>query len=283
MPRAISLSSSSAVGSGKRRHWLAAIAILNLGACASAPAPRATVFAPEHPLHSASKARQRKVEHYVDAQALHPIPRIALPDVRVAANAHDEAITSQQAELVANHAARSVCLGLAPYAVLHHTPGPGVLDVQLVVTAIEPSSGFASGTSAVIGAVAPVPLPRVPAGLGSLAMEAELREPQLGQLALMRWARGANAITQDPKISSIGDAWQLAQRFGRDFTRTLLDTDPDRRGLQRERVTDPQIEANRTLCAQRYGKVNLVGRGASKLLPLGPGAIDPGPSSVEED
>ncbi len=256
---------------------LTVTAVLALGACASVPAQREGVYENEQPLSNAADKRYAQVEQFVDADALRATPRITLPEVHLAEGAHGDVIAPAQATLVANHAARSVCLGLARYAELQAAPADGVLDARLVVTAIEPSSRTASGASSVIGIFTLVPI-RLPVGLGGLAMEAELRDPHAGQVALMRWARGANAVAQVAMVSPIGDAWQLAGSFGNDFSRALLDTDPTRFGLQRGRLKKAAVKANRALCAQRYGKVSIGGRSATMLLPLAPGAIDSGPS-----
>jgi hypothetical protein len=252
-----------------------------LGACASVPAQREGVFERERPLTTVADKRHRHIEQFVDSSALSATPRIALPVVRLADGAYGAAIAPAQATLVANHAARSVCLGLARYAELQAAAADGAMDARLVVTAIEPTSGAAAGASSAIGYFVPVPS-RLPIGLGGLAVEAELRDPHAGQVALMRWARGANAVTQDAKMSSIGDAWQLAERFGKDFARALLDTDPTKSGLQRKRLPDAAVKANRALCSEHYGKLSIAGRVGTMLLPfsLGPGAIDPGPPAT---
>jgi hypothetical protein len=254
----------------------AVAAVLVLSGCASVPAPREGVLAAERPLETIDASRHRQVAQFVDADALRATPRIALPAVEIAGGAHGPRIEPAQAALVANHAARSLCLGLSRHAELAAAPAPDALQPRIVVTAIEPTSGAAAGASSVIGIFVPGPF-RLPAGLGGLAVDAELRDPRAGQVAAMRWARGANAVTQDAKVSAIGDAWQLAGRFGEEFARAVLDTDPARAGLQRARLSDAAISANRAACAQRFGTVNLAGRGASLLLPLAPEAIDPGP------
>jgi hypothetical protein len=245
------------------------------------PHPAAGRLRP-HALTRVADERHRQIEQYVDRRALRGSPRIALPRVRLAEGAHGDRISAQQAALVANHAARSACLGLAPHARLQPDAAAGAIDTQLVVTAIEPTSGAAAGASSLVDYFVPGPA-RLPVGLGGLALEAELRDPQAGQLALVKWARGANAVTDNAKLSPIGDAWQLAGRFGKEFARLLLDSDPARAGLQRKRLADAVVKANRALCAERYGSVNLAGRGASIFLPLAPEAIDPGPPGINPE
>lgn len=261
------------------RRPLFALAAWLLAGCASVPAPREGALATDRPLRTVDASRHRQIVQFVDAAALRDTPRIVLPQVALAAAAHGPSITPVQAVLVANHAARSLCLGLSRHATLQDAPADGALQARLVVTAIEPTSGAAAGASSVIGFFVPGPF-RLPAGLGGLAVEAELADPAAGQVALMRWARGANPVTQDAKVSAIGDAWQLAGRFGADFARAVLDTDPKRGGLQRARLPAAALDANRAACVARYGAVNLAGRGASLVLPLAPEAIDPGPPTA---
>jgi hypothetical protein len=260
-------------------HAFAALVALVLAGCASVPAQRAASFPGDRELATVDDSRHRQVAQFVDAAALRETPRIRLPQVEIAADAYGDAVEPAQALLVANHAARSLCLGLARHAELASAADAEAYEARLVVTAIEPTSGAAAGASSVIGFFVPGPF-RLPAGLGGLAVDAELRDARAGQVASMRWARGANAVTQDAKVSSIGDAWQLAGRFGEDFARAVLDTDPARAGLQRPRLPDAAIAANRAACAARYGTVNLAGRGASLVLPLAPEAIDPGPPAA---
>lgn len=257
------------------RAGLAVLALL-LGACASAPESRRAGLASTEPLETVTRERHLIVAQHIDTARLAEAPRFSLPRARIAEGAADPGITPAQAVLVANNAARSLCDALGNYAELVPAPEPGTLDPELVVTAIVATSAGASGASSVLGVFVPGPF-RLPAGLGALAVDAELRDAEGRQVALMRWARGANAITDDAKVSAIGDAWQLADSFGEEFTRALLDRDTEKAGMQRDRLDRERARANDALCDARYGVVNLAGRGASLLLPLAPEAIDPGP------
>jgi hypothetical protein len=257
-------------------RWVTTAAALALTACASAPPPKEGAFAREQRLTTTTDERHRRIEQFVDTEALRATPRVALPKVRIDEGAYGAEITPAQAMLVANRAARSVCLGLARYVYLQSAPAEGVLEARIVVTSIGPTGGATSGISSALGFFLPVPF-RVPAGLGSLALEAELRDPDAGQVALMRWARGANSVLNDAKVSPIGDAWQLADNFGDDVTKALLDFDPKKSGMQRERLSAASAKANRELCEQRYGTLRIAGRTASFALPLPPESIDRGP------
>jgi hypothetical protein len=68
----------------------------------------------------------------------------------------------------------------------------------------------------------PVPVPRIPIGLGSLSLEAEARDLQGNQKAAMIWGRGANALVGSGRVAEEGDAYDLAGAFGDDFSKLLV-------------------------------------------------------------
>jgi hypothetical protein len=253
------------------------IPLLVLSACSSAPVARQHVFERHEEVMVVADKPHRRVETYVNYDAMRERRPATMPFVRVAAGAHDATITRSEAALVANHAARSACLEMAKYVVLQRDPSDDALALLLVVTAIRPTVKTAASASWLVGIVAPTRL-RVPVGLGGLAIEGEVRERStMDQLALVRWARGANAVTENAKISSIGDAWQLAGDFGKYFAGTLMDSDVLRRGVQRARLNRDQVKSNRLLCALHFGALKKTAQGASLLLPLAPSTMDPGP------
>jgi hypothetical protein len=68
----------------------------------------------------------------------------------------------------------------------------------------------------------PIPTPRIPIGLGGLAVEAEAFDQAGRQQAAMIWARGADAFTSKPKVSTAADAYDLASSFASDFSKLLV-------------------------------------------------------------
>lgn len=260
---------------------LALLVLLTLQGCASAPKPTARGISDERPMTALRDEPFAQSERFVDADALLAAQSAGLPTVRVAADAVAAGISADQAELVANRAARDVCNGLARHVRLDEV-NPD-LRVELVVTAIRPTSAAAAGASALLGVWVPGPF-RLPAGLGGFAADGAARvsgEPAL----LLHWAEGAGAITEDAKLSSIGDAYQLAAEFAEDFLRAFADP----RGEEaptRARIDDATREAGEARCKAAFGSASIAGRGASFLLPLSPEAIDAGapePSDGEAD
>ncbi|MGO7331645.1 DUF3313 family protein, partial [Rhizobium leguminosarum] len=70
--------------------------------------------------------------------------------------------------------------------------------------------------------VSPIPVPRLPLGLGGLSVEAEATTRDGKQLGAMVWAKGANFLTTSARVSKVGDAYSLATSFGDDFSKMLV-------------------------------------------------------------
>jgi hypothetical protein len=249
----------------------ALIGLMLLHGCASAPKDVAVGISTQQPMETIRDESYARAERYLDTDAALLVRSLAVPRIRLAEGAVDEGITVQQAELVANRASREVCLRLAPY--LQVDDEAPDLDIELIVTAIRATSPLASGLSAGLGVFVPGPF-RLPAGLGGFAADGVAR--YRGQeLLVLRWAEGANAVTDSAKVSTIGDAYQLAAQFAADFSDHLIDPKGSA-ASKRPRLSDTVIQGNYARCHARFGKASLAGRGASLLLPLAPEAIDEG-------
>lgn len=251
--------------------FLLAASLLILQGCASAPRPVAQGIDADQTLESLRSQGYASVDRFLDAEAAEAITTIGLPSVRLADDAYAEDITTLQAELVANRAGREVCTRLGRHFVL--SDAEDAVQIELAVTALRSTSTGAAGASALIGVFVPGPF-RLPAGLGGFAADGVARRD--GEtLLFLRWSEGAGAISEDAKVSAIGDAYQLAGDFARDFSRALIDP-RGREGDVRPRVDTAIQDANEALCEARFGRASVAGRGASFLLPLSPEAIDSG-------
>lgn len=148
------------------------LAALCLAACASAPKPVATGIETEKTLRPLRDEAYATSERFVDAPRVQAATSVGLPQVRIGEGAVGEGITPAQAALVANRAARDTCQQLARrYRIDPETPD---LEIEIVVTAIAPTSSGAAGASAVLGVFVPGPF-RLPAGLGGLAADGAVR------------------------------------------------------------------------------------------------------------
>jgi Protein of unknown function (DUF3313) len=142
-------------------------------------------------------------------------------------------LSEAQLTLIANAVDRSLCSGLSERFQIVPPTQPADLTVHAFITRIIPTdetaaaaSKVASVATSVATAVAvvpvPVPAPRIPIGLGGLALEAEAVDRTGSQKAAMVWARGADSVTSRPRVSSAGDAYDLATSFGADFSKLLV-------------------------------------------------------------
>jgi hypothetical protein len=259
-----------------------AVAALALVACASVPPQRAPGIEHALPLSVAKEQAHVRIEVHVDRDAVGAGVRFAPPEVEIADGARPDGIDESSARLVANNAARSLCNELAPYVELVDGDAGDALRTRLVVTAITPTSRAAAGASALVDVFVPGPA-RLPAGLGALAIDGEVRDPEDTPVAAIRWARGANPVTDNAQLSGIGDAWQLADTFGEEFARLLLRDPSDPARARPERRAAETVRANRNRCAEWFGALNLAALGAGRFVPLAPEAIDPGPPKAPAD
>ncbi|WP_167559077.1 DUF3313 domain-containing protein [Bradyrhizobium canariense] len=156
---------------------------------------------------------------------------LAAKTVRIIPTAFSEAaspvLSEKQRRLVANSANRSLCIGLSERFRIVEANEPADLTVYAVVTQATATNEVAAGASKVVSIVptalgVPAPVPRIPVGLGSLTLEAEAQDATGKQQAAMIWARGADSFTSTPRVSTAGDAYDLATTFGGDFSKLLV-------------------------------------------------------------
>jgi hypothetical protein len=137
-------------------------------------------------------------------------------------------LTATQRSLVTNAADRALCSGLSERFRVVSASEPADLTVHAVITDVTPTntvavalSKGASVAKTVLLPGVPVPVPRIPIGLGSLSLEAEATDDRGNQKAAMIWGRGATAF--DPgRVAEEGDAYDLAASFGDDFSKMLV-------------------------------------------------------------
>jgi hypothetical protein len=261
------------------RILIALLTTVFLQACASAPKVEQRGITSERELTTVRDEDYAQARRFLDIDAVLAARSANLPQVEVADAVNSADVSVAQGKLVANRAAREVCTALAPYLVLREADGE--LDIALHLLAVQPTSRGAAGVSEVIGLFVPGPF-RLPAGLGGLAIDGVARTRGEDVLVL-QWAEGASAVMEDARISTIGDAYQLADDFADDFAAALVDP-RGKQGDKRPRLDPAQREANQALCRDRFGRASVAGRGASFLLPLAPEAIDEGaPEAAIQD
>lgn len=128
--------------------------------------------------------------------------------------------------LISNAVDRSMCIALSDRYQIVGPDQAADLTVHASIVNIIPTNKTMAGVSTVtslgVGAFLPVPVPRLPIGLGGLGAEAEAMGSDGVQKAAMVWSRGADSFTTAARMSQVGDAYALASSFGNDFGKMLV-------------------------------------------------------------
>ncbi|WP_315767269.1 MULTISPECIES: DUF3313 domain-containing protein [unclassified Bradyrhizobium] len=226
--------SATAVGIGKasasvrNRACLVSFALaLILCGCATAPMTQSGTLASYQELAPSNGVLAKSLLH-VNKDSVLAAKTIRVSRAIFPQNAAP-ALSDEQRRLVANAVDRALCVDLSERFVVVAHGEPADLTTHAVITQATPTDRIAAGASKVVsvvpaalGVAAPVPVPRLPIGLGSLTIEAEALDHAGKQQAAMVWARGANSFTNSPTLSTAGDAYELAVAFGDDFGQMLV-------------------------------------------------------------
>lgn len=183
-----------------------------------------------------TRTRQR-----VDKEIVLAARSVRLERTRVSADVARSGLKPAELALVTNALDRALCSGLSRRFFLVGADQPADLTVQSVITHIGltdvTSAGISKGLSvggSVVSATTgvPVPVPRLPFGLGALAVEAEAKDSGQQPVAAMTWARGADMLTTKARVAKEADAYVLTKEFATDFARLLLTgSDPINLGM----------------------------------------------------
>jgi hypothetical protein len=202
-----------------------AVVSFALAGCSSVPLTEAGSLSSYNRLGPV-EGRIAKSRSFADGPALLSATSVAILPATVSAAAAARVNDPAQEKLVSNALDRALCIGLSDkYRVV--APGQGAdLTVRATITDIVPTGKVAAGLSKVAtlgtSAVLPVGVPRLPIGLGGLAVEGEALDASGVQRAAIVWSRGANSITNSPRISETGDAYSLAGTFANAFSSMMV-------------------------------------------------------------
>ncbi|SJZ99036.1 Protein of unknown function [Consotaella salsifontis] len=172
------------------------------------------------------KGMLSKSRNYIDPNALLSVKTVRIAPVAFAEDALYRVKKDEDRALIATALNREICVTLSDKFQVVPLIEAADLTIRTVVTDVMPTDMTAAGVSTAVtlgtGAVLPIGVPRLPVGLGGLAVEAEAIDQAGIQRAAMVWARAANSITDKPRVSEVGDAYSLATNFGNDFSRMLV-------------------------------------------------------------
>ena len=209
---------------------LAMLAIVGLlSGCATAPLVQGVGLSsyggltPSDGKITKSRIHIRK-EQVMAAKTINIVPTVFPPTVA-------PKLSNEQRALVANAMNRALCVSLSDRFDVVTLDVPADLTVRAVVTQATETDEIAAGFSVAasigssfvdLGTNVPIPIPRIPIGLGDLSIEAEAVDRSGRQQAAMLWGRGATVFFSSPKVSKASDAYDLAGAFGEDFASLLI-------------------------------------------------------------
>lgn len=214
----------------KARHWRSAVLIfcgvLMLAGCASVPLKQGGTLTSYDRLGKQSGVLG-KSRSYVDPMAMASARTVRILPTAFAPQAASRVLAPGDQYLVARALDRAVCVALSDKYQVVAPSEPADLTIRSTVIDLVPTNKTVAGISAAasLGSsfVLPVGLPRLPVGLGGIAIEGEALDYGNVQRAAIVWARGANIVTENPRVSDVGDAYSLASAYGGDFSSLMLD------------------------------------------------------------
>lgn len=210
--------------------WPALSLALALTGCASVPMKEGGTLTSYANLGD-SEGRLSKRRLYVDRKYLAAAKTASIVPTNFVPKAASRVKSQANRSLVSNALDRALCVALSEKYRMVPTGQPADLVIRSAVTDVVPTNKSAAGIATAVsvggGLALPVDvpfvgIPRLPIGLGGLAVEAEAVDSDGVQRAAMVWARGANSIQDAPRYSKVGDAYGLASTFASDFSELLI-------------------------------------------------------------
>lgn len=199
--------------------------VLCLSACANIPLQDGTTLSSYQSLRP-SNGTIVKSKIMVAPQALATVKTVRIMRTSVSPVTAAKIKDVRDQTLISNAVDRSMCIALSDRYQIIGPDQPADLTVHASIVDIVPTNktmaGVSTATSLGAGAVLPVPIPRLPIGLGGLDAEAEAIGSDGVQKAAMVWSRSADSFTTAARMSQVGDAYALAGSFGNDFGKMLV-------------------------------------------------------------
>jgi hypothetical protein len=217
-----------------RHTLLPCLLVTVLAGCAAVPLDQASSLTSYETL-TPVKSRFRKANYMVLPEDIKLAKTVYVEPTKVSDMAAPSIKKSSDRALVANMVSRGLCVGVSDRFKVVDRREDADIVIHATVTRIVPTNATVAGlsTAASLGASfasSSVPVPRLPLGLGGLAVEGEATTRDGKQVAALVWAKGASFLT-GPRVSQIGDAYSLAEKFGEDFSKMLITGKTPGKGL----------------------------------------------------
>ncbi|MBS1165368.1 MAG: hypothetical protein H6R00_1393 [Proteobacteria bacterium] len=205
-------------------------AVLVLAGCASVPLKQGGTLKSYDRLGKES-GMLSKSRAYADKDALERARTVRILPSAFSPQATARIPANGDRDLVTRALDRAVCVALSDKYQVVAPDQPADLTIRNAVIDVLPTNKTMAGISTITslgsGFVLPISIPRIPVGLGGVAIEGEVLDRAETQRAAIIWARGANSFTENPRLSDVGDAYSLAASYGGDFSDLILrGTDP---------------------------------------------------------
>ncbi|PWE53379.1 DUF3313 domain-containing protein [Metarhizobium album] len=201
------------------------LSLLSIVGCAAVPLEQANSLTSYEGLIP-NNGRSTKANYIVSSGDLGAAKTIYIEPTMVSGAAIQSAKKSSDRALVANVISRALCVGVSDRFEVVSRKDDADLIVHATITQIVPTNptvaGLSTATSLGASVFSSVPVPRLPFGLGGLSVEAEATTREGKQVGAMVWAKGANFVTTNARVSQIGDAYSLAASFAGDFSKMLV-------------------------------------------------------------
>lgn len=276
-----------------KSRWGLFIAIVPLvSACATVPLKQGGSLASYADMRD-SNGMLTKSKFKIQKDAVLAAKTVRILETSYAQQAAAPQFNAKQRTLISNSIDRALCINLSDRFVIVGANEPADMTVRATITHATPTDEVAAGASKVVGFVPtllsvnyPVPVPRIPLGLGTLSVEAEARSASNSQHAAMIWGRAADAVTSRPRMSAASDAYDLGTSFGEDFSKLLTTGETPFGGTPSpslpamHKVTSVLGGAPKHAACEAFGRSpGVVGFGAD-VIGLPPEWIDDGPKTA---
>lgn len=197
------------------RSSIALLLALAGAGCATSPPDQSGFLSSYEGLEARTDTVRAAVAQRRDEALARTLDRVFIERAELTPDAAG-ALTPEQWGLVLGEIDRQVCYEISERFTIIDEAEPQAARIRVAATRVSATHPAGSIASAAANWFIPGPLGvRVPGTTGGLAAEAELLAPDGEQAAAIVWARNATVVgTDDPSLSRVGDAHQLAEAFG---------------------------------------------------------------------
>ncbi|WP_417483128.1 DUF3313 family protein [Maricaulis sp.] len=193
-----------------------------------------------------AERRLLQVREWADPQAMRSVDAIYIAQAGVVPGVVEgSGVDPVRFNRVVGKLTQTVCRRLARGG-FEITADPALAShqVRLNITGFETTNRVSAGASRLIGFAIPGPLsPRIPIGIGALAVEGEMLDADERQVAALEWS-SRNHLASSGGFSEIGDGYALAQVFADSFGDLIVEA--------RNSVSEVRQSTERGVCNDMF-------------------------------